>query len=179
MKRNVIVFGLIAGVLISTFTVITMAVCYRSTRFEGSMVLGFTAMLIAFSFIFVAVKDYRDKQNYGAISFGKALQIGLLISLIGSTMYTFAWAIQYHFFMPDFMDRYTAHAIQTLQASGKSASEIKASTKQLQEMNESYKNPLVFMLYTYAEILPVGIIVSVVTALILKRKNGEAQAVTA
>ncbi|MBD1391966.1 DUF4199 domain-containing protein [Mucilaginibacter glaciei] len=171
MKRNVIVFGLLSGALISTFTVITMAVCYRSPQFEGSMVMGFSAMLIAFSFIFVAVKNYRDKYNDGFVSFGKAFQIGLLISLIGSTMYVLAWATEYHFFMPDWMERYTAHSLQTLHASGKSANVIAEKTKEIKAMNESYKSPVIFTLYTYAEILPMGILVSLIAALILKRKS--------
>jgi hypothetical protein len=180
MKRNVIVFGLISGTLISVFTVCTMAICYGSEGFEGGgMVLGFSAMILAFSFIFVAVKNYRDKYNGGIISFGRALQIGLLISLIASTMYVVSWAIEYHVFLPDWMEKYTAHSLKALQTSGKSAAKIAEETKMILDQKEAYKNPVMFVLYTYVEILPVGIIVSLITALILRKKENTGGLATA
>ena len=178
MKKNVLVFGLISGVLISLFMVSYMAVCYRSTKFEGSMVVGYLAMLLAFSFIFVAVKNYRDKYNGGVIGFGKAFRMGLFISLIASTMYLIAWAIEYHYFMPDWMDRYSDHLLETMKSSGADTKEIAEKTKEINTMRDSYQNPLVFALYTYAEILPVGLIVSLITALILKRKSHTEEVVT-
>jgi flagellar biosynthesis protein FliQ len=179
MKRNVWVFGLISGLLISVFMTGSMAWCYQPGHSGGSMVVGYTAMLLAFSLIFVAVKNQRDKYNNGVISFGKAFQIGLLISLICSTMYVIAWAVEYHFFMPDFMDRYTANQIKALHTGGAGAAEIAEKTQEFNLMKESYKNPVVFALYTYMEIFPVGLIVSLITALILKKKANEGEFVTA
>ncbi|RFZ84995.1 DUF4199 domain-containing protein [Mucilaginibacter terrenus] len=178
MKRNVIVFGLISGLLISAFTVCTMAMCYNSGTLESSMVIGFSAMILALSLIFVAVKNYRDKYNGGVVSFGKAFQIGLLISLIASTMYTLSWAIEYHVFIPDWFDKYTAHALRDLRNSGKSATEIAAKTRELNEMKVAYQNPLIFAAYTYLEIFPVGVIVSLIAALILKRRQRPAHFAT-
>ncbi|HEY8898017.1 MAG TPA: DUF4199 domain-containing protein, partial [Niastella sp.] len=86
MKKTVIVFGLISGLIISALLIITTT-CYSSNHFEGSEVLGYAGMLVAFSFIFVGIKSYRDKYNGGVISFGKATLTGLYITLIGSTMY--------------------------------------------------------------------------------------------
>lgn len=171
MKRNVWVFGLISGLLISVFTVCSMAWCYKSGNTGGSMVMGFSAMILAFSLIFVAVKNYRDKYNGGVITFGKAFQIGLYISLITSTMYLISWALEYNLYMPDFMDRYTALQLKELQAGGAAAAELAAKTEEMNEMKIAYQNPLIFALYTYREILPVGLIVSLITALILKKKS--------
>ncbi|WP_374949296.1 DUF4199 domain-containing protein [Mucilaginibacter sp.] len=170
MKRNVLVFGLISGLLISVFLVCSMSWCYRTGSFEGNMIMGFSAMFLAFSFIFVAVKNYRYKYNGGVITFGKAFTTGLLITLITSTMYVLSWAIEYHFFMPDWLEMYNAHQLSTLKASGANAAQIAAKTKEIQTMTESYRNPVLFVLFSYMEILPVGLLVSIVTALILKKK---------
>ena len=171
MKRNVWVFGLISGTLISLFMVSTMAMVYNSGQMGGSMLVGFAAMILALSFIFVAVKNYRDKYNSGVISFGKAFQIGLLISLIASTMYTLSWAIEYHMFLPNWMDKFSEHAIRTLENSGAGAAAISAKTLEIQKMREAYQNPVMFVLYTFIEIFPVGLIVSLIAATLLMKKR--------
>jgi hypothetical protein len=130
------------------------------------MLIGYLSMLIAFSLIFVAVKTYRDKQNGGVISFGSALKMGLLIALIASTMYVISWALVYNLYLPDFMDKYVESMIKQAKPE-----ELQAVTKQAQEYKNMYKNPLMFTFMTYMEILPVGLIVSLITALILKRKT--------
>ena len=119
MKKNVLVFGLISGLVVSTLMAISMVTMYNNPdagHGGGSMIIGYLSMLVAFSLIFVAVKNYRDKQNGGVISFGKAFKIGLLIALIGSTMYVIMWALLYNFYMPDFMDRYCAQMIENAKA---------------------------------------------------------------
>ncbi|RXK60585.1 DUF4199 domain-containing protein [Lacibacter luteus] len=175
MKKNVLVFGLIAGLVVSLFMGVSMTVMYNNLNADhgvSSMVIGYLSMLVAFSFIFVAVKNYRDKQNGGVISFGKAFKMGLLIALIGSTMYVITWAFLYNFYMPDFMDRYCAQMIENSKATSTPA-EIQQLTEQLNTQKEMYKNPLYFILFTYFEIFPVGLLVSLITAFILKRKTAK------
>jgi hypothetical protein len=173
MKKNVLVFGLISGLIVSTLMAISMVTMYNNPdagHGGGSMIIGYLSMLVAFSLIFVAVKNYRDKQNAGVISFGKAFKIGLLIALIGSTMYVIMWALLYNFYMPDFMDRYGAQMIENAKATS-SPAKIQELTEQMNTQKEMYKNPLFFVLFTYFEIFPVGLVVSLITALILKRKQ--------
>ena len=170
MKKNVIVFGSISGLIVSVWLVCGIALCYSKGNFEGNMVLGYASMLLAFSLVFVGIKNYRDKYNGGVISFGKAFTLGLYITLIASTMYVIVWLIDYYVFIPDFMDRYSAHVISKAQSSGASAAEIAGKTKEITAMKEMYSSPVWVVLFTYLEILPVGLIVSILSALILKRK---------
>jgi hypothetical protein len=108
------------------------------------------------------------------VSFGKAFRIGLYITLIASTFYVITWAIVYNFFLPDFMDVYTQQTLRGMAATATPA-EIQETTAEMAKYKEMYKNPLFFALLTYMEILPVGLIVSLITALILKRKNRKEQ----
>lgn len=170
MKKIVLTYGLIAGLVVSAVMLIMVTTCGQGDNYEGNMLIGYASMLIAFSMIFVGVKSYRDKHLNGVISFGKAFKVGFLIALIASTFYVVAWLIDYHFFIPDFMDKYTANEISKLKGSGISASELASKTKDLEDMREMYKNPVMQILMTYAEILPVGLIVSLIAALILKKK---------
>jgi hypothetical protein len=175
MKRNSLVFGAIAGVIISTFMGISMAImgCGSGDMDGGStsMIIGFSAMAVAFSFIFVGIKNYRDKQNGGIISFGKAFLLGFMISFIASTLYVITWGIEFHFFMPGFMDKYSAMQVKELQESGLSGAALDEALKSIETAGYNYKhNPFFFAMYTYMEILPVGIIITLISSLILRKK---------
>ena len=176
MKRNSLVFGTISGVIISAFMGISMAVMSCGSGDKdggtGSMIIGFSAMAVAFSFIFVGVKNYRDKQNGGIITFGKGFLLGLLISLIASTIYVLTWAVEFHFFMPDFMDKYSVMQVKQVQESGMSGATLDEALKNIETASYNYKhNPFFFAMYTYMEILPVGIIITLISAAILRRKT--------
>ncbi|TSD66741.1 DUF4199 domain-containing protein [Inquilinus sp. KBS0705] len=179
MKRIVLVFGLIAGLIVSAWLVGGLALCYNSGSFEGNMLLGYASMIIAFAFVFIGVKNYRDKYNNGVVSFGKAFQIGLYITLIASSMYVVVWLIDYYVFIPDFMDKYSAHMITKIQSSSASIAEKADKISGINKMKEMYRSPAWVVLMTYLEIFPVGLVVTIITALILKRKatNGNVLAV--
>ncbi len=170
MKQIILKNGLIAGVLISTFTVISMAFCYSSGNFDGNMFLGFTAMFAAFSFVFVGTKNYRDKISGGKISFFTAFKVGLGISALASLVYVFAWTIEYYFFMPDFLDKMNNASIQKFQSQNLNPTELAAKMKDLEFGKRMYENILTFFLITFAEIFPVGLVVTIVSSLILKKK---------
>jgi len=170
MKKIVIVNGLIAGVIVAAMFFITMGLYHKDGNFDGGMWVGYASMLLAFSLIFVAIKNYRDKYNAGIISFGKAFKIGLLITLIASTIYVVGWLIDYYYFIPDFAEKYAASMLGKLKASGAGAAEIATETKKMNSFISMYKNPIFVILFTYIEILPVGLLISLIASLILKRK---------
>ncbi|MHB1278879.1 MAG: DUF4199 domain-containing protein [Bacteroidia bacterium] len=175
MKKTILVFGLISGVIISTFMAISMYLmsCSSGTGdMTRGMIIGFSAMAVAFSFIFVGIKNYRDKKNDGTITFGKAFLLGSMISLIASTLYVITWGVEFHFFMPDFIDKYSAMQVEQLQAGDLKGIELEEAIKEVEDTNSNYKNnPFFFAMYTYMEILPVGILITLISALILRRKT--------
>ncbi|MFD0764795.1 DUF4199 domain-containing protein [Mucilaginibacter lutimaris] len=175
MKKTVIKFGLMSGLFVSVWMAISMGLCHNSGSYEGNMIVGFSSMIIAFSLMFPAVKSYRDKYNGGVISFGKAFTIAFLIALISSSMYVATWLVDYYFFMPDFMEKFSAQLITKAQHSGKSAAEIAEKIKDVNSMKKVYDSIFGVIFYTYREILPVGIIVALITALILKRRTNSDQ----
>jgi len=170
MKKNVLVFGLIAGV-ISSLWFIGQTLSGTHADFDNGMLIGYASMLVAFSMIIVAIKKYRDTQNGGGISFGRALSIGLLVSFIASTFYVLVWLVYYYTIGTDFMDQYAAYIMDQLRESGATQAMIEAQQKEMREFAEMYKNPLFVALFTYMEILPVGILVSLIAALVMKRKS--------
>lgn len=173
MKKNILVYGLISGLIVSTLMLLSinnLSHCEGNVDMGTSMLIGYASMLLAFSLVFVGIRNYRDKYNNGIISFGKAFKIGILIVLIASTMYVVAWQIDYFYFIPDFMDKYSAHSINELKASGASQAEIDKQVKEMADFAIMYQNPFFNALMTYMEILPVGLLVTLICSFILKRK---------
>ncbi|HET6995183.1 MAG TPA: DUF4199 domain-containing protein [Chitinophagaceae bacterium] len=176
MKKNITIYGLIAGIVVSILMlsiVNYVSHCEGSVDYDTSLLVGYASMLIALSLVFVGIRNYRNKYNQGVISFGKAFKIGLLIVLIASTIYAVAWVIDSYFFIPDFAEKYSAHELDKLKASGASQAEIDKQTKEMAEFVRNYKNPLFNAMMAYAEILPVGLIVTFISSLILRTKKSK------
>src|SRR5271156_5589421 len=170
MKKNIIIYGLIAGIVVSVLMLLTVnyiSHCEGNIDYDTSMLIGYASMLIAFSLVFVGVRNYRDKYNERVISFGKAFKIGIMIVLIASTIYVVAWLIDYFFFIPNFIEKYSAHMLEKLKEGGASQIELNKQTIEMANFARMYKNPFFNAMMTYFEILPVGLIVAIISSLIL------------
>jgi hypothetical protein len=171
MKKNVLIFGSISGLIITTMMLFTVSACYTNPDFQGNDVVGYAAMIAAFSFIFIGIRNYRDKYNGGVITFGKAFKTGLYITLTASTIYVVVWLVDYYLFIPDFMDKYELHVLKGVRSEGASEVELAEKATEMRNFKAMYKNPLFVVLVTYAEIFPIGLVISLISALILKRKS--------
>jgi hypothetical protein len=134
-----------------------------------SMAIGFAGMLLAFVFIFIAIKTHRDQLG-GVISFKQAFLTGLTVAVIASLFYTLAWAIINKAFYPEFMDEYVAAELGRMRERGKSSAEILKASKNMESIKAAYTSWPGLIGYTLMEVLPLGIVVALVAALILKRK---------
>jgi len=177
MKKSIVVFGVVSGVILILYVISIGLLAKLFHGHTANAIVGYSSMIIAFSFIFVGTKNFRDKYNEGMVSFGKAFMVGLGISLVGSTLYVGAWLIEYYCFMPDFMDQYVAALIHRAQHSGLSPAALQKQLDSINHMSSMYKNPIIVILMTYLEVLPVGIVISLITALILKRRGVRAEVV--
>jgi hypothetical protein len=171
MKKTILVCGIISGLIVSLVLSFSTVLSPSGEYFENGMLLGFGSMILAFSLIFVGIKNYRDKQAGGMISFGKAFQIGALIALIGSTLYVLTWLVIYYNFLPDFWEKYAASEMKHLAASGATQEELTKHEADMIRYGEMYKNPVFTALFTHMEILPLGLVISLIAALIMKRKS--------
>ena len=151
--------------------------CQSSSNMEGGMIIGYATMILAFVLIYFAQVRYRENIGGGIITYGQAFKVGILVAIISSLCYVITWMFISHFFMPDFMEKYTAHEIQKLQASGMSAEQLAAKTKEMNQMAEMYKNPFFKAGLTFLEIFPVGLLVTIISSFIVRIKNRKAAAV--
>lgn len=147
-------------------------VCNNNPEFESNEVLGYAALIIAFSLIFFGIKNFRDKQNNGTITFGQAFKMGFLTALVASTMYVVVWLFYYYLFIPGFFDQYVQHVLYEAKLKGLTEGELAEKARQMADFKEMYKNPLFVIIVSYAEVLPIATVIALISAFILKRKPG-------
>lgn len=170
MKKNVLIFGLILGTIMCIQGFIMVNMLYNNPDLKTNDFAGYVVMVVVFSLIFFGVRNYRNKQLGGTISFGKALKTGVLIAVVGATMYVAAWLFYYYLFVPDFIDKYTAHVLKNC-----TPADLPEKTKEMADFKEMYKSPLFVILITFSEVLPIALIVALISALVLKKKKKTVQ----
>jgi Protein of unknown function (DUF4199) len=170
MKKTVLTFGVIAGLIISVL--MNGALLLSNKIGPGhSMVLGYTLMVASFLLVYFGIRSYRDNELGGRISFGRGFACGFLITLITTVFYVVSWEIIFFNFIPNFMDSYFAAQIHKVQASGLDAATIATRVAAIQHSEQMYKNPLVNAAYTFIEPLPVGLVMTLISAAVLRRKG--------
>jgi len=141
-------------------------------NFDNGEYFGYGSMLVALSMVFFGIKSYRDNQNGKSIGFWKGVQVGILISLLASFVYAAGWEV-YMRTNPEnaFMEEYTQHYVSKLKEKGSPQEEIDKTIAEMASMKEMYNNPIIRFGMTLMEILPVGIIVTLLSAGILRKKE--------
>jgi hypothetical protein len=171
MKRTVLIFGLISGLISSVLMFATVPFIDR-IGFDRGIVVGYTAMVMAFLLVFFGIRSYRENVGGGEISFGRAFSVGILIVLISCICYVVTWEIIYFNFLPDFVEKYTNYVIEKSRASGASPEELAAQMEQMKTMKWIYDNPLLNGAVTFiAEPFPVGLVMTLISAAILRRRR--------
>jgi len=164
--RYALIYGGIAGAI--AIAAITASIAVESLSHLQSMWFGYLVMLAALSLIFVGVKRYRDVECGGVIGFGRALLLGVAMAVVAGLVYVAGWEAYLATTDGNFMSDYAASIIADMRASGASETEIAATQAQLAQAVEWYRQPLMRMLMTFGEILPVCVVVPLVSALILR-----------
>jgi hypothetical protein len=170
MKKTVLTFGLISGAISAGLMFATLPLIDRIGLDKGAIV-GYTGMVISFLLVFFGIRSYRENSGGGTISFGRAFAIGILITVISCLCYVVAWEIIYFKFMPGFWDKYAAYMIEKVRASGASPAAIQAKLQEMKKFKEMYDNPFFNAAITFTEPFPIGLIVTVISALVLRKKS--------
>jgi len=175
MKKIVLTFGLISGAIMSAMMTAVMVFAHQTNPSSG-MIIGYTIMVLSFLLVFFGIRSYRENIGNGYIGFGRALGVGLLIMLISCVCYVATWEVVYHKFMPDFGEKYLAQSIERMRNSGKPPQEVENEIENMRSMMQLYNSNIFFnMGITFLEPLPVGVLMSLVSAFILKKRRSEEQ----
>ena len=165
MKKTILTFGLISGGMMAVMMFATLPFTDSAWLQAHSMVVGYTTMVLSFMLVFFGIRSYRENVGGGTITFGRAFAVGILITLISSVLYVITWEIMY-FGIPSFGERFMTMCVAHIKNSGASPEAIQTQLDQLKYLD----NPLINAALTFTEPFPVGLIITLVSALILRKR---------
>ncbi len=163
MQRTILTYGLVSGAIIILGMIATIVLSA-----QHSLWLGYLIMLVGLSAILLAVKSHRDKALGGVIKFWPAFLIGLGVAVVAGIAYVAIWEGYLAITHYRFMDDYTASILAAKKAEGLSGAAYAKLAAEMTEMTKNYANPLYRMPMTFAEIFPVGLLVALVSAALLR-----------
>ena len=170
MKKTILTFGLISGAVSSLMMVATVPFMHQ-IGFDKGYYVGYTAIVLSFLLVFFGIRSYRDNVGHGQITFAKGFAVGILITLISCAFYVGTWEILYFTVLHDnFMDKYGAYMMEKLKASGASAAAVQAQVQKLAEFKAMYENPFYNIAMTFIEPFPVGLVITLISATVLRKK---------
>jgi hypothetical protein len=167
MTRIIFTYGLISGVVVILGILGTMAIG-EGHHGGGSLWLGYLIMLVALSSILVGVKQHRDQALGGVIRFWPALGLGLAIAAVATLAYVVVWEGYLALTHYRFMDDYTASMLAAKRAAGVTGEAYARAVAEAETMKAQYANPFYRYAMTASEILPVGLLIALASAALLR-----------
>ena len=172
MKKTVLTFGLISGAVSSLLMMLLMIYGVDKIGFDKAVIVGYTTIVVSMLLVPFGIHSYRENVGGGSITFGRAFAVGILITVISCICYVVVWLIAYYNFMPDFVEKYGAYMVEKARASGASQQAIAATVQEMNSMKTMLDNPLINAAVTFTEPFPVGVLVTLISAAILRKKSG-------
>jgi hypothetical protein len=165
MNRLVFIYGAIAGLVIIATSIISLEFG------RGQAWLAYLVMFIAFSTIFVAIKQYRDDSLGGVIRFGKAFLLGIGISVFAGVVYVAIWELYLFITDYEFIDSYADGIVNAGIDSETSEAELAQFRVDAAEFRDIYTNPFLRVPATFLEVFPPGFLVALCSAMILRNRR--------
>ena len=171
MLRYSLIYGVIAGIVVGVpMSIMTLTMSGRAMMHYG-MLIGYLTMLIGLSVVFLAIKRHRDIDLGGVIKFWPALGLGLGVSVVAGVIYVIAWDVSCAIAHADFAGAYARAMIAEQEAKGVSGAALTRFRAGMEQFKVQYANPLYRWPETFAEIFPVGVIVSLISAGLLRNNR--------
>jgi hypothetical protein len=169
MKKTVLVFGVISGVVIAAEMLAGLP--FLEKLGQGSaLILGYTTIVLAALLVPFGVRSYRDNVDGGKLTFGRGFVVGLLMSLIACCFYVGTWEIINYKYMPDFAEKYAAGMVKRAKESGASQEKIDKVVRDAEDFKRNYRNPVYNIGMTFMEPFPIFLFFTLISAAALRRK---------
>lgn len=164
--RYIVVYGGLSGAVV--ILTLMAGLTFGMDSIFATATFGYLVMLVALTFIFVGVKRYRDMELGGVIRFGRAFLMGLGIAAFAGVIYVTVWEIYLAATGYAFIDTYTASVLAGYEKSGMGAEALAAARAEMETLREQYGRFWFRVPMTFLEIFPVGLLVALVSAAVLR-----------
>jgi hypothetical protein len=168
--RIILIYGIIGGIIVAVPMAVTMRATSADAIPENAALYGYLSMLLAFTMVFVGIKHYRDKALGGVIRFLPALGVGLGISAVASLFWVVGWELTLATGF-DFATAYLDSVVAAGQARGAPAAELETIRAEAAEFLSMYANPLFRLPITFIEMFPIGALISLLSAALLRNSG--------
>ncbi len=170
MRKTVLTFGVISGLISAVMMLATVPFMHKISSDKG-LIIGYTTIVLAGLLVFFGIRSYRDNVSGGKLTFARGLAVGILISLLSNCFYVATWEVVSYRFMPDFAEKYAAQMVEHAKSSGASQQKIDETARQAEDFVRNYHNPLYKISMTFLEPFPVFVVITLVSAAILRKKS--------
>ena len=168
MFGTILKYGVVAGLVVGGLMWATFLGFDGMPPLQYGMAIGYATMLVALSAVFVGIRRHRDTARGGVVGFWPALGIGLGISVVAGVCYVVAWEALQAVTHMDFAGTYARAIIAGEQARDASPAALAKLHADMEAFKLQYADPLFRLPMTFAEIFPVGVLVSLVSAALLR-----------
>jgi hypothetical protein len=176
MKPTVLRYSLFAIIAILVFSAIhVFFIIPPKVSFEAAEVAGYLTMTLSMVFVFFGIKHFRDHVNNGTLSFGQGMKVGLLIALGPAIFFALFDLLYVKVINPGWSDEYYSHYVQEA-TRGVPAAELPGKLKQIEDQKAFFEQPAMLFLVMFATVFIIGCIVTIISALTLRRKRQLANA---
>ncbi len=169
MKRAVLTFGLISAALSIAVVAATVHFIAAGTHREADLI-GYTAIVLSALLVFFGIRSYREGAGDGRLAFGRGVAVGVMITAVSSVCYVAAFQLAYFELVPGLGDKYAACMVDRARASGADERKLDEAARQAQQMKQMLDRPLTNAAVSFAETFPLGVVASLISAAILRRK---------
>lgn len=156
MRKLVVKYGLIGGILCSGLGLLNWFLVAPNTDPATTQLLGYFAAILALLCVPLGIIYFRDKLNKGVISFVQGFKIGLGISLILSLV-VFGYSLLFFLIVGDDYNEWKFQQLST------------ESSTEMDRIADSLSSLWLQSLIVFLSVFLIGLIISLISSLLLKR----------
>lgn len=169
-------FGIYAALFELAFFVISWTlISITNAGFDTQEIIGYTGIFLCLSFIYFGIRYYRDQVNGGGITFTEGLKLGLLIMLVPAVCFALTDTLYIILIDPHYYEKYAGHMINEIRKTTPAA-QLPAKLKEMKAEMDFYSSPFMNFIIMFLTVAAIGILVTLVSALMLKRRRVHAVA---
>ena len=171
MKNIIWKFGLGIGFAMALVMIIGTLAAGTPPDYGVMEIIGYTGFILSALVIVLGIKVYRDRIAGGKISYRKGFTVGIGITAVAALVVGIYTFVHIAWMDPDFGESYIEWQIEEMKSEGIAAAELEREVVALREKQEMLGSPFMQAIVMYATILVIGLLITLISAAILKNDS--------